>query len=65
MEKNSWHDLKVPKGQVSKGSSQGACLTLEKNLKSRPLRMHFQHSGAKIRVFEQNTDIVKLWLFCG
>ena len=30
-----------------------------KILKSGPLRMHFQHSGAKIRVFEQNTDIIK------
>ena len=28
-------------------------------LKSGPLRMHFQHSRAKIRVFEQNTDIIK------
>ena len=25
--------------------------------------MHFQHSGAKIRVFEQNTDIIKFWLY--
>ena len=30
-----------------------------------PLRVHFQHSGAKIRVFEQNTDIIKFWLFWG
>ena len=29
-----------------------------KILKSVPLTMHFQHSGAKIRVFEQNTDII-------
>ena len=34
-----------------------------KILKSGPLRMHFQHSRAKIRVFEQNTDIIKFWLF--
>ena len=34
-----------------------------KNLKSGPLRVHFQHSRAKIRVFEQNTDIIKFWLF--
>ena len=34
-----------------------------KCMKSRPLRIHFQHSGAKIRVFEQNTDIIKFWLF--
>ena len=30
-----------------------------KILKSGPLRMHLQHSGVKIRVFEQNTDIIK------
>ena len=30
---------------------------------SGPPRMHFQHSGARIRVFEQNTDIIKFWLF--
>ena len=30
-----------------------------KSLKSGHLRMHFQHSRAKIRVFEQNTDIIK------
>jgi len=35
-----------------------------KILKSGPLRVHFQHSRAKIRVFEQNTDIIKFWLFC-
>ena len=34
-----------------------------KLLKSGSLRIHFQHSGAKIRVFEQNTDIIKFWLF--
>ena len=31
--------------------------------KSGPLRIHFQHSGAKIRVFEQNTDSIKLMAF--
>ena len=31
-------------------------------LKSGPFRIHFQHSGAKLRGFEQNTDIIKLWL---
>ena len=36
-----------------------------KNLKSGPLRVHFQHSGTQIRVFEQNTDIIKFWLFLG
>ena len=34
-----------------------------KFMKSMPLRIHFQHSGAKIRVFEQDTDIIKFWLF--
>ena len=36
---------------------------LGKFLKSRPLTIHFQHSGARIRVFEQNTDSIKFWLF--
>ena len=31
-------------------------------LKSGPFRIHFQHSGAKLRGFEQNTDIIKFWL---
>ena len=35
----------------------------KKKLKSGLLRMYFQHSGAKVRVFEQDTDIIKLWLF--
>ena len=39
-----------------------ACVS-GKFLKSGPPRMHFQHSGARIRVFEQNTDIIKFWLF--
>ena len=30
-----------------------------KSLKSGHLRMHFQHSRTKIRVFERNTDIIK------
>ena len=34
-----------------------------KFLKSGSLRIHFQHSRAKIRVFEQNTDVIKFWLF--
>ena len=25
-------------------------------------RVHLQYSGAKVRVFEQNTDIIKFWL---
>ena len=32
-------------------------------MKSRPLRIDFQPSGAKVRVFEQNTGISKFWLF--
>lgn len=31
--------------------------------KSGPLRMHFRHSGAKVRVLEQNIDIIKFLLF--
>ena len=27
------------------------------------LRMHFPHSGARIRLFEQNTDIINFGLF--
>ena len=34
-----------------------------KFLKPGPLRVHFQHSVAKIRVSEQNRDIIKFWLF--
>ena len=34
-----------------------------KILKSRSLRMNFQHSGVKIRVLEQKTNIIKFWLF--
>ena len=37
---------------------------MAKVLKSGPLRMYFGHSGAKIRVFEQNTDIIEFG-FCG
>ena len=36
-----------------------------KILKSGPLRMHFQRFAAKIRVFEQNTDIIKFWFLGG
>ena len=35
-----------------------------KFMESMPLRIHFQHSGAKIRVFEQDTDIIRFWFFC-
>ena len=28
-------------------------------------KVHFQNSATKIRVFEQNTDIIKFWLFWG
>lgn len=34
-----------------------------KILKSGLLGMHFQHSAAKMRVCEQNRDIIKFWLF--
>ena len=30
---------------------------------SRLLKMHFHHPRTKIRVSEQNTDIIKFWLF--
>ena len=36
-----------------------------KSLKSGPLSLHFQHSEAKFRVFEQSTDIFKFWLLGG
>ena len=38
-------------------------MTPGKILKYGHLRVHFQHSGAKIRVFEQNIDSIKFWLF--
>ena len=38
-------------------------MPLGKILKAGPLRVHFQHSGVKIIVFEQNTNIIKFWLF--
>ena len=38
------------------GESRG--IPPEKILKSGPLEVHFQHSGEKIKVFEQNTDIL-------
>ena len=41
--------------EASRGVQRHA---LWKILKSGPLRMHFQHSGEKNRVFEQNTDII-------
>ena len=33
--------------------------------KSGPLRVYFQLSEAKIRVFEQNTEISKFWFWGG
>ena len=53
-EKNSWQRSNLPAPKA---------LVTGKILKSGALRMHFQHSGAKSRVFEQNTDIIKFWLF--
>ena len=47
------------KGGPSRGMPPG------KILKSGPLRVHFQPSAAKIRVFEQNTDIMKFFFFFG
>ena len=34
-----------------------------KMMTSRPLKMHLHHPRTKIRVSEQNTDIIKFWLF--
>ena len=47
----------------TKGTSFQEGPGLGKILKSGPLTMHFQHSGAKIRVFEQNTDIIEFGFF--
>ena len=58
--KNSWRDLQVLKAQVTRevqGHAPG------KILKSGLFTVHFQHSGAKIRVFEENTDSIKFWRF--
>ena len=43
--------------------AQLASASFWKIFKFGPLRMLFQHSTAKIRVFEQNTDIINFWLF--
>ena len=50
-------------GGGGKNSDLGGMSFWKKNVKSGLLRMHFQHSRAKVRVFEQNTDIIKFWLF--
>ena len=50
-------------GGEGKNLQQRRDLSARKILTSGPLRMHYPHSGAKIRVFEQNTDIIKFWLF--
>ena len=60
----------APQGQLASAKSasyEGGLGTwpVAKVLKSEPLRMYFGHSGAKIRVFEQNTDIVEFWLLWG
>ena len=44
--------------------SRGMHMPTRKMLKSGPLRLHSQHSGA-IRVFAQNTDIINFWLLGG
>ena len=48
----------MPKMQVSRGIWGGG-----KILNSGGLRMHFQNSGAIIRVFEQSTDIFNFGFF--
>ena len=45
--------------------SRGMHMPTRKILKSGPVGLHSQHSGAKIRVFAQNTDIINLWLLGG
>ena len=45
-------------GEWSWGNSPGNILI------SGPLRMHFQHSGAKIRVFEKKTYLVTAHKCC-
>ena len=50
----------MKKARVARGSGG---IPPGKILKSRPPKMHFQHFGSKIRLFEQNTDIIKFWLF--
>ena len=61
-----WRKKLVPTAWVSRGSSGlPPPPPPRKIVQSGPLKMHSQHSGAKIRVFEQNPDIIKLKrLFC-
>ena len=44
-------------------STDSASYLEAKILKSGPLRLRFQHSGAKITVFEQNTEIINFGIF--
>ena len=60
--KNSWRDLQVPKVQVTREVRD---MPPGKILKSGHLRVHFQHAGAKMRVFEQNTDSISNFGFFG
>ena len=57
-------DLRAPKVQFPRGS-RGMRMPIRKILKSGPVRLHSQYSGAKIRVFAQNADIINLWLLGG
>ena len=52
----------MAKAQLVSAEGVSFCFS-GKILKSGLLRIHFQHSGAKIRVFKQNTDFIKFWLF--
>ena len=54
--------------EVKEGKTRGKGATCErkfvgKKMKSRPLRMHFHHSGAKIKGCEQSTDIINFDFF--
>lgn len=42
----------------------GPGILSRENFEICPPRMHFLHSGAQIRVFEQNTNIVAAGLIC-
>ena len=51
----AWRELLAPKAEVTRGVQGHA-------LRKKFGNLGFQHSGAKIRVFEQNRDIITFWL---
>ena len=54
--------LRASKVRVTRGSRG---MPPGKSLRSGPLGLHFQHSGAKIRASEQSTNIFKFGFFGG